>query len=322
MRKQQEAKDKSGPRIWAVGGGKGGVGKSIISILLAFWLSRMDKNTILVDTDLGGANLHTLLGIKSPSRTLNDFISKRYQSLEDICVDAGVQNLRLISGASEILSLANPKYVQKMKIIQGIHKLGADYIILDLGAGTSFNALDFFLVADKKITVLTPQPTSIQNAYGFVRNAVYRRLSQLSSRNPSLSALIQTAMNTRNELRVRTIKELFQAVEESDGREVMSDLQKEIARIQPAIVTNMARDANDKKAGRIIKLVAEKYLMVDAVDLGAVVFDKQIDSMVSKMVPLNTLDKSSSALACVYDVTTKLMQHKDFGSAARKTAGQ
>ncbi len=322
MTEEQEKKEKSGPIIWAVGGGKGGVGKSIVSILLAFWLSRMDKNTILVDTDLGGANLHTLLGIKSPSRTLNDFISKRYQSLEDICVDAGVQNLRLISGASEILSLANPKYVQKMKIIQGLHKLGADYIILDLGAGTSFNALDFFLIADKKITVLTPQPTSIQNAYGFVRNAVYRRLSQLSSRNPSLNALIQTAMNTRNELRVRTIKELLQAVEESDGREVMSDLQKEIARIQPAIVTNMTRDANDKKAGRIIKLVAEKYLMIDAVDLGAVVFDKQIDSMVSKMVPLNKLDKSSSALGCVYDVTSKLMQHKDVGSAARKIAGQ
>ena len=307
MRKQQEAKDKSGPKIWAVGGGKGGVGKSIISIMLAFWLTRMGKHTILVDTDLGGANLHTLMGIRTPPRTLNDFITKKYNSLEDICIDPGIQNLRLISGASEILSIANPKYVQKTKIIQGIYKLGADYIVLDLGAGTSFNALDFFLIADKKVAVLTPQPTSIQNAYGFVRNAVYRRLSQLSSKNPSVKTLIQTAMNTKNELKVRTIKELFQVIEESDGKDVMADLQKEIGKIQPAMVTNMTKGTNDKKAGRIIKLVAEKYLMIEAMDLGAVVYDRQIDQMVSRMVPLTKLDQSSAAFACVYDMATKLM---------------
>lgn len=307
MREQQEAKDKSGPKIWAVGGGKGGVGKSIISIMLAFWLTRMGKHTILVDTDLGGANLHTLMGIRTPPRTLNDFITKKYNSLEDICIDPGIQNLRLISGASEILSIANPKYVQKTKIIQGIYKLGADYIVLDLGAGTSFNALDFFLIADKKVAVLTPQPTSIQNAYGFVRNAVYRRLSQLSSQNPSVKTLIQTAMNTKNELKVRTIKELFQVLEESDGKDVVADLQKEIGKIQPAMVTNMTKGTNDKKAGQIIKLVAEKYLMIEAMDLGAVVYDRQIDQMVSRMVPLTKLDKSSAAFACVYDMATKLM---------------
>ena len=64
------------PQIWAVGGGKGGVGKSTISTLLAFWLARMGKKTILIDVELGGANLHTFMGIKSPPRTLNDYITK------------------------------------------------------------------------------------------------------------------------------------------------------------------------------------------------------------------------------------------------------
>ena len=307
LKEEQVTEKKSAPKIWAVGGGKGGVGKSVISILLAFWLTRMGKQTVLVDTDLGGANLHTLMGLKTAPRTLNDFITRKYDSLEDICLDSDVENLRLISGASEILSLANPKYAQKMKIIQAVRKLNADHVILDLGAGTSFNALDFFLVADNKITVLTPQPTSIQNAYGFVRNAVYRRLSQLSRKNPSLGTLIQTAMNTNNELRVRTIKELFQVIEESGGRDVMVDLQNEIEKIKPAVVTNMTRDVNEKNAGRIIKLVAEKYLMIEAIDLGAVVFDKQIDSMVSRMVPLTELDQSSDALGCVYDIAAKLI---------------
>lgn len=308
MKEKQGAKQKAVPKICAVGGGKGGTGKSIISILLAFWLARTGKRTILVDTDLGGANLHTLMGIKSPPRTLNDFITKKYSSLEDICLDSEVENLRLISGASEILSLANPKFAQKMKIVQNINRLDADYIMLDLGSGTSFNALDFFLAANQKITVLTPQPTSIQNAYAFVRNAVYRRLSQLSSRDPSLQALVQTAMNPKNELKVRTIKELFQVIQDSIGKDAMEALQKEIGKIQPAMITNMAKEANDKNAGRIIQLVAEKYLMIHPTDLGGVVYDRQLDMMVSEMVPLTKLDQSSEAFACVYEIATKLVK--------------
>ena len=81
------------PQIWAVGGGKGGVGKSILSVLMALSLANQDKRTILVDVDLGGANLHTLLGIKNPPKTVNDFILKKYPSIEDICIDTEADNL-------------------------------------------------------------------------------------------------------------------------------------------------------------------------------------------------------------------------------------
>jgi flagellar biosynthesis protein FlhG len=307
LKESQQAEKKSLPKVWAVGGGKGGVGKSVISTLLAFWLTRMDKQAILVDTDLGGANLHTLMGIKSPPRTLNDFITRKFDSLEDICIPSAIENLRLISGAGEILSLANPKFAQKVKIIQNIFRLDADYIILDLGAGTSFNALDFFLVAHQKIAVLSPQPTSIQNAYAFVRNAVYRRLSQLTSREPSLKSLVETAMNPKNELKVRTIKELFEAIADAEGTDVVEGLQKEIERIRPAMITNMTKDTHDKNAGQIVKLVAEKYLMIHPTDLGGIVYDKQIDRMVSEMVPLTKLDQSSEAFACLYEIATKLL---------------
>ena len=308
MRTKHEAEQTSAPKIWAVGGGKGGVGKSIITTLLAFWLTRMGKRTILVDMDLGGANLHTLLGIKSPPRTLNDFITRKYDSLEDICLSPEIENLRLISGAGEILSLANPKFAQKVKLIKNIFKLDADYILLDLEAGTSFNSLDFFLVAHKKIAVLTPQPTAIQNAYGFVRNSVYRRLSQLSSREPSVQALVQTAMNPKNELKVRTIKELFEILlDSSDNNDMVKGLQQQIGKIQPAMITNMVRTSNDKNAGRIVQLVSEKYLMIHAADVGSVTYDGLIDKMVSAMAPLTKIDQSSEAFACIYDIVMKLM---------------
>jgi flagellar biosynthesis protein FlhG len=307
VNEEQHTISKSTPQIWAIGGGKGGAGKSVVSTIMAFWLARIGKRTVLVDVDLGGANLHTLLGIKSPSKTLNDFITRKFDALEDICIDTASQNLRLISGASDVLSLANPHFSQKVKLINHFSRIDADYVILDLGAGTSFNVLDFFLIAHTKIIVLTPEPTSIQNAYIFIRNAVYRRLSRLSSKNPSLQALIKTAMDPKNVLKIRTVKELLQFIEESGGKDVMEELKKEIEKIRPAIITNMTRDSKERNAGQIVQIVAEKYLTTQTTNLSSVSYDKQISAMISDMAPLINLDQSSNVFADIYEIVSKLI---------------
>ena len=295
------------PKIWAVGGGKGGVGKSVLSTIFALWLARMGHRTIIIDVDLGGANVHTLLGIKSPPKTINDYISKKYPKLEDICIETGVENLRLLSGASEILSLANLQFAQKVKIIQSLRQLNAEYVILDLGAGTSYNVLDFFLIAERQIVMLTPQPIAIQNSYAFVRNAVYRKLSRITSQKPGLLSIIKSAMDPKNELNVRTIKELFQVIRNDGGADVADFLNQEIAAIQPALVTNMVRNQKDKNAGSIIQLVSEKYLMIKPIDLGGIVYDNQLNNLVSSMTPLAEIDPSNEAFVGMYDITTKLI---------------
>ncbi len=306
MKEELNTKNTSTPKILAIGGGKGGAGKSVFSTIMAFWLARMGNRTVLMDVDLGGANLHTLLGIKSPDRTLNDFITKRFGELEDICIDTSEKNLRLISGASDVLSLANPHFSQKIKLMTHMSRLDADYVVLDLGAGTSFNVLDFFLIAHKKLIVLTPEPTSIQNAYIFVRNTVYRKLSRLSSKNPSLKALIKIAMDPKNVLKIRTIKELFQFVEDSDEKNIIEVLKKEIRDIHLGVVTNMVRNEKEENAGRIVQIVAEKYLTIPSTDLGCVSYDRHIQKMVSDMVPLFNLDQSSQAFGNVYEIASKL----------------
>jgi len=306
VKEELSTENKSTPKILAIGGGKGGAGKSVFSTILAFWLARIGNRTVLMDVDLGGANLHTLLGIKSPDRTLNDFITRKFGELEDICIDTSEKNLRLISGASDVLSLANPHFSQKIKLMTHLSRLDADYVVLDLGAGTSFNVLDFFLIAHKKIIVLTPEPTSIQNAYIFVRNTVYRKLSRLSSKNPSLQALIKIAMDPKNVLKIRTIKELFQFIEESDEKNIIEVLKKEIGDIHLGVVTNMVKNEKEENAGRIVQIVAEKYLTIPSTDLGCVSYDNHIRTMVSDMTPLINLDQSSQAFGNVYEIANKL----------------
>ncbi len=283
------------PFIWAVGGGKGGVGKSIVSILLSINLARRGHSTVLVDADLGAANLHTLMGIKAPARTLNDFLSRKYKQLQQICLNTQVDNLKLICGASEVLTMANLQYAQKTKIFRSIEALPADHVVLDLGAGASFNVLDFFLIAHFPLVVLTAQPVSIQNAYAFVRNAVYRRLTRAVSQKPSILELVKAAMDPKNENQLRTIQELLSAVEHTSGTRYGRILRDAVSNVRPLLITNMVRDDNERKAARIIKMVAQKYLTIEARDLGAIAWDGAVARAVSEMVPINELPEQTAA---------------------------
>jgi flagellar biosynthesis protein FlhG len=298
------------PEIWAIGGGKGGVGKTLVSTLLAMDMAGRGYKTILIDADLGGANLHAMMGITTPPRTLNDLVTRKYETMDQICIQTEVRHLQMVCGASEILSLANPQYAQKLKIMQNIVSLAADCIILDLGAGTSYNVLDFFLMADHPIVVLSPQPTSIQNAYGFVRNAVYRKLSRLAAQQPSLQDVIKTAMDPQNNRQMRTIIDLFESISGSHNEQTVTQFKRAIENLKPWIITNMARDQRDGNAGRIIQLVSEKYLTIQAKELGTIIYDPTLDQMVSQMNAVSRLKPDYPARINVHHIVNRLMENE------------
>lgn len=295
MEKQKDPH--SGPTIWAVGGGKGGVGKSVASVLLSVGLARSNQRTILVDADLGGANLHTMLGIKMPARTLNDYITGKRSQLNDICIQTQERNIELICGASEILSFSNLHYTHKYRIMQNIRRLAADHVVMDLGAGNSFAMLDFFLMSDYPIIILTPQPISIQNAYGFLRNAVHRKLSRMARRHASLHSIIATAMDPKNDERLRTVGDLYEAVRITHGINMARRLRDGVSRLRPRLITNMIRSDREKKAGTIIQTVAEKYLKISPQVTGVVAYDPQIETCMTRMRPLTDLSDANPTLA-------------------------
>jgi len=296
------------PWIIAVGGGKGGVGKSVFSILLGQWLARLGRDTVVVDLDLGGANIHTLLGIKEPPGTLHDLLSQQADSLEDICISTQVESLRVICGASEILSVANPVFAQKQKIMRKLFGLKCDLIVLDLGAGASMDMLDFFLLADQQILVTTAEPIAIFNAYAFLRNAVYRRLSQQARRIPELKELVQVAMVPRNDLNLNTVKCLTELVEDIGADEWAHGLRDSLNRIHPYVVVNQVKDARDRQAGRIIQQVADRYLMIPVHELGAVAYDSHVAALVASMTPLTRANGYSAASEAVREIASNLLK--------------
>lgn len=166
------------PKIWAIGGGKGGVGKSVVASNLAVSMARRGQRVVIVDGDLGGANLDTLFGCQRPARTLADFFERRVQHLADVAVPTGIDGLELVAGDADTLGSANPVHAQKQKLVRHLRTLPCDLVIVDLGAGTSFNTLDLYLAADVGIVVATAEPTSVQNAFAFIKTATLRVLEQ------------------------------------------------------------------------------------------------------------------------------------------------
>ena len=270
--------------IIAVGGGKGGVGKSFLASNLGILLAKGGKKAILVDADLGGANLHTCLGIPAPDVTLSDYINHPSMRIEDVVLRTSMDNLMLISGAQDFLGIANPKYSQKLKLLRAIQSLDVDYIIMDLGAGTSTNTLDFFLIADKGILMVLPEPTSIENAYRFIKSALYRKMRSLSS-DPRMRMLIDKAMDKKNDLGIQSPLDLIEFIYRVDHR-VGTQLEDAMRQFRPKIVLNQARSLNDVRIGYSMQNACEKFFGLKVDFLGYLENDEQVWQSIRKRQPI------------------------------------
>lgn len=155
-------------RVITVTSGKGGVGKSSISVNLAIALSRLGHRVIILDADFGLANIEVMLGIR-PQYNLADLMF-RGKSLTDIITE-GPDNIGFISGGSGIQELTNLSKDQIVYLIQKLVELDekADIIIVDTGAGIADNVLEFVAASSEVLLVATPEPTSITDAYALLK---------------------------------------------------------------------------------------------------------------------------------------------------------
>jgi flagellar biosynthesis protein FlhG len=295
-------------KIWAMGGGKGGVGKSLMSANLGAGLAGLGYRVILVDADLGGANLHTCLGIKSPERTLSDYLQRKVESLDEVCLETPVDNLRLISGASEMLGLANPYYAQKQRLINHINQLQADYILLDLGAGTSYNVLDFFSISGEGIVMVSPEPTSLENAYGFIKRALFRQLFRRLRGNQPVLDFLKLSLNPAPGGKPPTVTQIGLQLLSLDP-EAEAVFQTTLARFRPRLVVNMVNTRSEVEVGTRIVDICSYYLDIDLDYLGFVYTDVKVLEAVRRRVPFVTEYPRCIASLCLHDIITRLLDY-------------
>ncbi len=293
--------------IIAIGGGKGGVGKSLIASNLGTFLAQNNHRVVLVDADLGGANLHTCLGIPTPDKTLSDFLYNTNANLEDVMTPTHQPNLMLISGAQDFLGIANPKYTQKMRLLRSLQTIDVDYVILDLGAGTNNNTLDFFLIADKGVLVVLPEPTSIENAYRFIKSSLYRHLKMIST-DSRVRAIIERAMDMKNDLGIRSPLDLIEYIKRTDYR-ISATMDNLIRRFQPLIVLNQVRSESDLRVGYSMQMACEKFFGVRATFIGHLYNDDLVWKTIRSCKPFMSTHQHSRTSQLIGQIARNLIQN-------------
>lgn len=254
---------------------------------LAMLLAREGKQVVLADLDVGGADAHILFGMLHPPLTLTDFIERRVERLDDVLQPVSAHPfLRLIPGTGETLATANLPYAKKKRLIRHFRQLQADVIIVDIGAGTSYHALDFFLMADHYLTVATPDPTSVLDLYRFIKLAAIRRvLSAFLSRD--------AVSETLSDRDFASIEEVIRTVGDTnpDARETAT---RTLQGFQPHLIVNRMSGKSRINVLQLKKLLKE-YVGGDLTMLGEIPDDPAMTRAVRSYLPVVEFEPTAPA---------------------------
>ena len=271
-------------KIWAFGSGKGGTGKSLISANIGVYLAQVGIRVAMVDADLGGANLHTCLGLEMPERNLADFIFRREPDLRALQAPTALPNLHLIAGTQYGAESSTIRYQQQRRLLRAVNRLDADLVILDIGAGCSTATMDFFLAAESGVLIVSPEPSAVENAFQLLRQLLFRKMRHLREYQEFRVALNGLWESTRAQSQ-RTTKDFFQVVEETSP-EFAQKLRVHLRAFRPGLVINQARAEEDRELGRALKSIGRRHFGVETDFLGAVEYDDCVWQSVRQRRPL------------------------------------
>lgn len=285
--------------IISVASGKGGVGKSVVAANLALALAQRGLRTVLTDLDVGGADSHILFGLLNPPATLTDFLDRRVERLGDVAQSLPVHpNLRLIPGTGDTLATANMPYAVKKRLIRHLTAMDADVVVADIGAGTGYHALDFFLMGDRHLAVATPDPTSVLDLYRFIKLAAIRRvLSFFLTRDAMADALSRRDFGS--------VEEVLAAAGQANGAGA-AVAETALRTFRPLLVVNRSTSRSRVNVLGLRNLL-NAYVGGDLSLLGEIPDDPAVERSVRAFLPVVETEPRSPAAQALQAVADSLM---------------
>ena len=293
--------------VIAVGGGKGGIGKSTFSANLGVSMASSGQRVVVIDADLGAANLHTILGVRYPEKTLDDFLSNRDANLESTLVDTAFANLRLLSSASDVLSLASPSYSERQRLFRAIQKLKVDVIIFDIAAGTQQRATDFFSLAPIGVILVEPIPTSLENAFSFLKNLLVRGLLRRFYHDKEITSFIQNTVDPHSSERVLHFSDLLLKLEERAPAKVVAYRQLFLEGVcKMFIVVNSVKNQSQLQVADKFSRIVKRYLALNMDVLGTLPYEAAMDETVINRTPFVAKYPESAYTKGIADIVAKI----------------
>src|SRR3954471_13996449 len=269
------------PRVGAIGGGKGGVGKSLVAANVGIFLATLGKKVILVDGAFGAPNLHIFAGVPRPSRTLSEALAAGGPSLAELAVATHVPGVRLVGGVYDPAWIANPGPAQVTVLAEQLRSLPADWVVVDLAPGTASPTLELFLEADIGLLVGVPDPTSIELMHRFVRAAFLKRLER---KNLGHLAQIADKVPLDYEGGMPSALDIYLAAVATQTD--IHEIREAILGFAPHLVINSARSKSDMELGRAVASAARRRLGNPLRYLGHLEYDEAVWASTRRRRPL------------------------------------
>ena len=293
-------------RIIPVASGKGGVGKTVLSANIGIALAREGKTVVLIDLDLGGANLHTVLGVRNNRAGVGNLIYKQEETLASLVTPTEYDRVFFIPGDSLLPGTANLPYFRKVKILKELPEIVADFVILDLGSGSSYNTVDFFLASSSGLIVTTPETTAILNAYSFLKTVLYRALLRSFPARSEERRIVHEFSTTRIEGSATTFAALAERlgavapVSADTARRVLSEF-------HPRVVLNQGRTHDDIAVGARLRSVVSRNMGTSIEYIGFIPHEADVARAVIERRPTCASRPDSMYAQAVGNIARKII---------------
>lgn len=340
-------------QVVAVAGAKGGVGKTLVASNLALYLATIGRRVILVDADAAGASAHTLLGAPPPV-PLRTYVPPEPElrkgraaeqveldlpfeselpeetattagprstvppppSFVDTPIETSIPNLKLVHAGLDQRVLGQGRVASRVGLLDRVRALTADYAVVDLGSGTEESLLDFYSDADLNVFLVTPEPTSLEQTYRFVRELFQRRVRRRLDDRESLryEELIQRLGNAPPP------QDLFLALEEDEPMRAV--VAEEMENFRFRLVVNQARVRTDLEIGAHIRSAVLRRFGVRVDYLGYIDYDDTATTCVRTRRPLLIESPGTKASRSLEKIARRLLSSdaKQAGARALRTA--
>lgn len=263
------------PTVLALAGGGGGVGKTILATLISLELARSGYETVLVDVDFASSRLLDRMAQKNPEKNLHRFLEGRNQDINALTVPTVFRHLRLITASPVFVTFGHILLLLKQKLAQQLRHLQAHYLVLDLGAGSTFAHLDFFLNADHPLIVTTCEKESLLEAYELLRVGQSRKLQKAAQDWPELYQLFQQCGDLSKAEASITVNEFLLQHAKTDSR-FTALIQNSLTALRPAWILNKRRREDDVERAYILPILSREILNLPLQKWGEIRYEDRI----------------------------------------------
>ena len=292
-------------QVIPIASGKGGVGKTLVAANLAIALGKAGKKVVLADLDLGGSNLHLVLGTTGLNSGIGNYINSPDLKFESVIYDTDYKNVKFIPGDSEIPGMANLKASQKKNLIKKLFSIDCDYLIIDLGAGTNYNTIDFFLASGQGIIVTTPALTATLNAYVFIKHSIFRIMDTSFRRKTIARSYIERLKEDSTLIQKIYIPKILETIKKEDP-ESYERFETKIKHFSPLLVLNMVEDPRQSAIAGKLRRSCREYLGLDLEHLGVIFRDELQGIALNSRLPIISYKPKAVLSQAIFRIADKL----------------